>query len=127
MTDTHIYTDSMPLLRPLVAIRVFGKPLKCFEWFFGSAQGLLSLETRGLCVWSLSVTSFSPVCADRRAGEVQFDFGLSVASPKLGDSDQPQQTQSTEEFVVFTMRCLSLMLEGLIPGLILFPGSGLSM
>lgn len=69
-----------------------------------TAQGLLSLEARRLCVWSPCATSFSPGCADRRTGEVQFDFGLSGVSPKLGDSDRPQQTQRTEELVVFTVR-----------------------
>lgn len=48
--------------------------------------------------------------ADRRTGELHFDFGLSAVSLESGDSDQPQQTQRTEEFVVvFTMRITILL------------------
>lgn len=48
--------------------------------------------------------------ADRRTGELQFDFGLSAVSLEFADSDRPQQTQRTEELVVvFTMRITILL------------------
>lgn len=75
-----------------------------------TAQGLLSLAARKLCVWSLSATPLSPGTADCRTGELRFDFCLSAVSLELGDSDRPQQTQRTEEFVVvFTMRITILL------------------
>lgn len=65
-----------------------------------TAQGLLSLRARELCVWSPSVTPFSPRTADCRTGELWSDFDLSAVSLRLGDSDRMQQTKRREEFVV---------------------------
>lgn len=76
-----------------------------------TAQGLLSLQARELCVWSLSVTPFSPRTADCRTGELWSDFDLSAVSLKLGDSDRMQQTERREEFVVvFTVSVTSSLL-----------------
>lgn len=89
-----------------------------------TAQGLLSLEARKLCVWSLSASPLSPGTAVRRTGELRFD--VSAVSLELGDSDRPQQTQRTEEFVVvFTARITILSdVSRLISGLLFFPCSG---
>lgn len=42
--------------------------------------------------------------ADRRTGELQFDFGFSAVSLEFADSDRLQKAQRTEEFVVVTMK-----------------------
>lgn len=60
--------------------------------------------------WSLSATPLLPGTANRRTGELRFDFCSSAVSLELNDSDRPQQTQRTEEFVVvFTMRITILL------------------
>lgn len=75
-----------------------------------AAQGLLSLEARKLCVWSLSATPLPPGTVGGRTGEPRFDSGFSAVSLELGDSDRPRQTRRTEEFVVvFTMRITILL------------------
>lgn len=79
----------------------------------GAAQGLLSLEARKLVCLEPECDPFSRL-GPSIVGQVNRDlaFFFSVVSLEPGDSDPPQQSQRTEEFVVvFTMR-IKILLSG---------------